>query len=118
MWTFALCTVPRCLHSTAAGMVCTQVVVLFADRAAEGPGPSTSKQAQAKAAKAVTFSELVAGVSPVNRQGNARARLPAALAQAPNGPPHQHTPNRATWNVEDVTVLLNGIQEYGSALPM
>lgn len=82
---------------------------------AERPGGPADRRGKAKGGKLVALADLVQGMSPNVRNGSGRPRLPASLARVPVGPPGQNTPNRLQWNIEDVTVLLNGIQEYGSA---
>jgi hypothetical protein len=41
--------------------------------------------------------------------------LPASLAKEPKGPPGDAPKRKVPWSVEDITVLLKGIEEYGSA---
>lgn len=92
---------------------------MLAGQGADRPGGAADRWGRAIGGRPGALGalvDLVEGTSPNSRGASRRAQLPASLARVPVGPAGQATPGRAQWNIEDVTVLLNGIQEYGSAV--
>lgn len=53
--------------------------------------------------------DMLADVVPPQRKS-----LPASLAKEPKGPAGGTPQRKVEWTVEDVTVLLKGLEEYGS----